>query len=133
VLQAKDYSALASFRHAMRKFSRFSKELLAGANLTPEQYEALLAIKSRACENELNIRDVSEHLQVRHHSAVNLINKLVASKMVIKRQSARDRREVEIKLTTRGNTILRRLATIHRREMRARSREMIEALQRLRK
>jgi len=133
VLQAEDYSALASFRHAMRKFSRFSKELLAGAKLTPEQYEVLLAIKSRARENGLNIRDLSEHLQVRHHSAINLINKLVARKMVMKRQSARDRREVEIKLTTLGNTTLSRLAAIHRREMRARSNEMIDALQRLRK
>jgi len=117
----------------MRKFSRFSKELLAGAKLTPEQYEVLLAIKSRARENGLNIRDLSEHLQVRHHSAINLINKLVARKMVMKRQSARDRREVEIKLTTLGNTTLSRLAAIHRREMRARSNEMIDALQRLRK
>ena len=46
-LQAKDYAALGAFRYAMRKFLRVIKELVAArAKLTPEQYEALLAIKS---------------------------------------------------------------------------------------
>src|ERR1700686_5553126 len=45
-LLSRDYEALASFRYAMRKFLRFSKEELAArAALTPEQYEALLAIR----------------------------------------------------------------------------------------
>jgi DNA-binding MarR family transcriptional regulator len=133
VLRAEDYKALAAFRYAMRKFLRFSKEFLAGANLTPEQYEALLAIKTRGEGPGLNIRDLSERLQVKHHTAISLLNKLVDRKLVSRKRGLKDRREVKIKLTTLGDATLARLAEIHRREMRSRSSEMIEALRRLQK
>src|SRR4029077_18020620 len=61
-LQAEDYEALAAFRYAIRKFLRFSKEALAGAKLTPEQYEALLAIKSRGA-NGLTVGGVGGRAQ----------------------------------------------------------------------
>jgi DNA-binding MarR family transcriptional regulator len=133
MLKAEDYDALAAFRYAMRKFLRFSKEVLADAKLTPEQYEALLAIKTRARPNGLNVRDLSDRLQVKHHTAVSLLNKLAARRFVAKKQAWQDRREVQIKLTPLGKSILTRMAAIHRRELRSRSTEMIDALRRLQK
>ena len=133
MLRAEDYNALGAFRHAMRKFLRFSKEVLAEADLTPEQYEALLAIKSRSSENGLNIRDLSEQLQIRHHSAVNLVNKLAARRMIFRKRAAVDRRQVLVKLSSSGEAALAGLAAIHRQEIRRRSAEIIEALQRLQK
>jgi len=133
VLQAEDYSALGAFRYAMRKFLRFSKEALADAKLTPEQYEALLSIKSCSNGNGLNIRDLSEQLQVRHHSAVSLVNKLAGKELIVKKRATDDRREVLVELTSLGESTLASLAEIHRREIRARSTEMINALQRLQK
>jgi DNA-binding MarR family transcriptional regulator len=132
-LQAEDYDALAAFRYAMRKFLRFSKEVLAGAKLTPEQYEALLAIKSSAGPNGITVGELSERLQVRHHTAVSLIDKLAARKLVAKERATDDRRRVYIKLTGFGGSALKRLAAIHRREIRHRSSEMIHALRRLQK
>jgi len=132
-LKSEDYEALGTFRYAMRKFLRFSKEVLAGAKLTPEQYEALLAIKGRAESASINVGDLSERLQVKHHTAVNLIDKLAARKLVARKRSTEDRRQVNIKLTGRGNSVLMKLAAIHRQEMRQRSSEMIEALRRLQK
>ena len=117
----------------MRKFLRFSKEALADAKLTPEQYEALLSIKSCSNGNGLNIRDLSEQLQVRHHSAVSLVNKLAGKELIVKKRATDDRREVLVELTSLGESTLASLAEIHRREIRARSTEMINALQRLQK
>jgi len=129
-----DYAALAAFRYALRKFLRFSKRSLAAeANLTPEQYEALLALKAFSIEAGLTIGDLSERLQVKHHTAVSLVDKLEALRFVRRTHGTVDRRQVFVSLTTAGSRVLAKVAVLHRREMRIRSPEMIEALLRLRK
>jgi DNA-binding MarR family transcriptional regulator len=133
VLRPDDYDALAAFRYAMRKFLRFSKDALAEVKVTPEQYEALLAIKARGDSAGIIIGELSERLQVKHHTAVSLIDKLVSRKLVTRARATKDRRQVQVKLTRLGNSTLVRLAAIHRREMRKRSPEMIQALRRLQK
>ncbi|HSP45293.1 MAG TPA: MarR family transcriptional regulator [Chthoniobacterales bacterium] len=133
-LHADDYDALASFRYALRKFLTFSKNTLAiEANLTPEQYEALLALKAFAGKEGFTITDLSERLQVKHHSAVGLVDKLEALEFVRRVQGVDDRRQVFVWLTTQGSEALEKAAIIHRAEMRTRSPEMIEALLRLSK
>jgi DNA-binding MarR family transcriptional regulator len=133
VLRLEDYDALGAFRYAMRKFLRFSKEALAGAKLTPEQYEALLAIKTRSDSGGIVIGELSERLQVKHHTAVSLIDKLASRKLVARTRATDDRRQVHVKLTRFGTSTIAKLAAIHRREMRKRSPEMIQALRRLQK
>lgn len=133
-LQPEDYEALASFRYALRKFLRFSRRALADeANLTPEQYEALLALRAFAGENGLSIRDLSERLQVKPHTAVSLVDKLEKLQFVRRAQGTADRRQVFVTLTPAGLGVLAKVAVLHRHEMRVRSPEMIEALLRLRK
>ena len=117
----------------MRKFLRFSKTTLeVEATLTPEQYEALLALKAFGSSTGLNIGELSERLQVKHHTAVSLVVKLVVRKLVARKPGARDRRQVNLKLTVAGDLLLARVAAIHRKEIRTRSVEMIDALVRLR-
>jgi DNA-binding MarR family transcriptional regulator len=129
-----DYEALASFRYALRKFLSFSKRALAAeADLTPEQYEALLALKAFAGDPGLTIGDLSERLQVKHHTAVGLVDRLEELRFVRREQGVVDRRKVFVQLTRAGSRILAKVAVLHRREMRLRSPEMIEALLRLRK
>ena len=133
-LDSDDYEALATFRYAMRKFLSFSKQALAAeADLTPEQYEALLALKAFSGENGLSITDLSERLQVKHHSAIGLVDKLEELSFVRRKQGTTDRRQVFVHLTPAGSRELAKVAVLHRREMRIRSPEMIEALLRLRK
>src|ERR1700737_2112930 len=133
-LQVEDYDALGAFRYAMRKFLRFSKEILAAeAKFTPEQYEALLAVKTRSNSNGITVGELSERLQVKHHTAVSLLDKLAVRKLVARQRATDDRRHVQIKLTSLGSSVLARLAQIHRREIRHRSSEMIDALRRLQK
>ena len=129
-----DYHSMASFRHLMRKFLRFSRELVKNtANLNSEQYEALLAIKAFTSSEGLTIADLSERLQVKHHSTVNIVDRLVARKLVRRNTSARDRRVRELELTPAGSNLIEKLAAVHRKEIRRRSTEMIAALERLKK
>ena len=128
-----DYQALANFRYAMRKFLSFSRRALKGeAQLTPEQYEALLALKACSVESGLTIGQLSERLQVKHHTAVSLVNRMEQSGLVRREPNEEDRRQVFVRLTATGSQILEQVAVLHRQEMRVRSPEMIEALTRLR-
>jgi DNA-binding MarR family transcriptional regulator len=131
-LRPTDYAALGDFRYAMRKFLRFSKELLAArAKLTPEQYEALLAIKSSSDVNGMTVGEISQRLQVKHHTAVSLLDKLEARKLAVRKRAATDRRSVNVRLTEAGASLLGHLALIHHRELRRRSPEIIHALRRI--
>jgi len=133
-LRAKDYTALGAFRYAMRQFLRFSKDLVAArASLTPEQYEALLAIKASSQPDGMTVGQISEQLQVRHHTAVSLIDKLEARKLALRKRTNTDRRTVNVQLTRAGTTLLSHLALIHYHEIRRRAPEIIRALQRLKK
>lgn len=132
-LSDEEYNALASFHYAMRKFLRFSREFLAArAELTPEQYEALLALRVFSRSDGLTVGELSERLQVKHHSAGSLAEKLVAHKLATRKTGDYDRRQVHLKLTSAGSKLLTSLAGVHRQELRQRSIEMIEALTRLR-
>jgi DNA-binding MarR family transcriptional regulator len=133
-LTADEYHALASFRHLMRRFLRFSKDFLRDrAGLTPEQYEALLAVKAFADPKGFTISQLSERLQVKHHSAVNIVDRLAERKFVTRETGATDRRERNVQLTGKGAALLEELASVHRRELRERCPDMIKALERLRK
>jgi DNA-binding MarR family transcriptional regulator len=133
-LQPEDYEALASFRYAIRKFLSFSRRALAEeAQLTPEQYEALLALKAFSGETGLSVSDLSERLQVKPHTAVSLVDKLEEFQFVRRAQGTADRRQVFVTLTAAGSRVLAKVAVLHRREIRIRSPEMIDALLRLRK
>jgi DNA-binding MarR family transcriptional regulator len=133
-LSPEDYAALANFRYALRKFLRFSKQFLAlEAKLTPEQYEALLALKVLGKTKGITVGQLSERLQVEHHTAVSLTNKLVDAGLVTKEIGRADRREVHVQLTRAGGSLLERLAAVHRKEIRARSPEMVNALTHLKR
>ena len=127
-----DYDALASFRYAMRKFLSFSRQALAEkAQLTPEQYEALLAVKAFPSTAGVTISDLSERMQIKHHTAVGVVDKLETLSLLEREPGVRDRRQVFLKLTPEGSRVLAKVAALHREDLRARSSELIEALTRL--
>ena len=131
-LAADDYDALANFRYLLRKFLRFSKDFLrANGDLTAEQYEALLAIKAFASIGGLNISQLSDRLQVKHHSAVNIVDRLADRKLITRETATTDRRRRYIQLTSKGEKLIEELAGAHRNEIRIRTPEIIRALERL--
>jgi DNA-binding MarR family transcriptional regulator len=126
-----DFETLAAFRYQMRKFLRFSKDLLSSEDLTPDQYQALLAICAASGNGRLSIRDLAEQLQVRHHSTVGIVDQLVLRGAVIREVAPDDRRKILLTLTEKGAEIVQRLAPPHREALSQLCPEMIDTLQRI--
>ncbi|HSU55204.1 MAG TPA: MarR family transcriptional regulator [Candidatus Dormibacteraeota bacterium] len=113
------YEHLAAFRYALRQFLHFSEEAARAAGLTPVQHQALLAIKGfQASQEQMTMSELAEQLQLRHHSAVGLVDRLVSSRLAIRESLNSDRRFVLVKLTSRGERILEKLASAHEEELR---------------
>ena len=126
-----DYETLASFRYALRQFLGFSSEAAQSVGLTPQQHQALLAIKGFPGRERVTIGELAERLRIRHHSAVGLVDRLTAQDLVSREQGESDRRQVIVALTARGGELLERLSVIHREELRRigpRLRMLLEAL-----
>ena len=116
-LNKAQYEALAAFRYALRKFIHFSEMAAQAAGITPQQHQALLAIKGFPGRDQVTVSELAERLQLRHHSVVGLIDRLVTEKFVVRVPSKEDRRQVMIQLTRHGEQILAKLSTIHRAQL----------------
>lgn len=123
------YEHLAAFRFSLRKFLRFSEEAAGAAGLTPQQHQALLAIKGFPGRDYVTIGELAERLQIKHHSAVGLVDRLVLEKLVQRDASAEDRRCVNICLTSRGEAVLEELSALHREQLRRIGPELSTLLQ----
>ena len=126
-----EYQALASLRYALRQFLHFSEQAAVTAGLTPQQHQALLAIKGFA-PSRMTIGELAERLQLRHHSNVGLVNRLVAQGLTRRKRSAADRRQVQLFLTKRGEDLLEELSAAHKDELRRVGPEINLLLERLR-
>lgn len=112
------YEMLADLRYALRQFLRFSEEAAHRAGLAPQQHQAMLAIKGFPGRDEITIGEMAERLQIRPHSAVGLANRLVAERYVRRVSGKDDRRQVYLRLTARGESVLERLSATHREQLR---------------
>lgn len=112
-----DFRSLASFRHVLRRFFAFSEEVLQSVGLTPQQYQALLAIRAQTGPEPMHVGTLATRLFIRHHSAVGLVDRLEARGFVERRASDHDRRLVCLDLTLSGRKALGVLASTHRAEL----------------
>jgi DNA-binding MarR family transcriptional regulator len=114
-LEAADYQALAEFRYQIRKFLRFSEEVARKSGLKPQQHQLMLALKAASGGTGARIGYLAERMQIQHHSAVELVDRLVKKGLVLRSRSrAGDRREVHVTLTEKGEHVLANL-TLHTR------------------
>jgi DNA-binding MarR family transcriptional regulator len=127
-LSAVDYRALAGFRYYLRRFLHVSEVIAAGAGVEPQQYLLLLAIKGLPDGRTPTIGEIAERLQVRHHSAAELIDRTEARGFVRRERGEQDRRQVLVRLTRKGDVLLRRLAARHRAELHAIGPDLTTAL-----
>ena len=130
-LSLSDYQALAEFRYQIRKFLRFSEQAVRETGLEPGQYQLLLAIKGMPEGVRPRIREVANRLQIQHHSAVELVNRLEAGGYVRRERAEDDRREVLLALTPKGERVLGELALHHHNELRSAAPSLVAALRRL--
>jgi DNA-binding MarR family transcriptional regulator len=124
-----DHQALAEFRYQIRRFLTFSEREARAAGIEPRQHQLLLAIKGLPPGRRPTIGTLAERLQVRHHSAVELANRLVERRLATRRRSDVDGREVLIQVTAKGERLLARLSLAHRSELRSMGPDLVRALQ----
>jgi DNA-binding MarR family transcriptional regulator len=113
-----EYEVLAAFRYHLRQFLQFSEEAARAAGLTPRQHQALLAIKGFPERERVTIGELAEQLQIAHHSAVGLVDRLAAQRLIEREAGVEDRRQVYVKLSRAGTKILEKLSAAHRAEIR---------------
>jgi DNA-binding MarR family transcriptional regulator len=109
-----DYRRLLSLRTGLRRFLRWSERQAQAAGLTPTQHQLLLAVRGHA---DPWVGDVADHLLLRHHSAVGLIDRAEAAGLVTRRPDADNQSAVRLHLTDRGSRQLEALSELHLEEL----------------
>jgi DNA-binding MarR family transcriptional regulator len=116
-LTSEDYRALGEFRYRIRRFLHFSEEAAREEQLEPQQHQMLLAIRAAQEPAGPTVGALAEHLMIRHHSAVGLIDRLEERGLVARARGEEDRRQVRMHLTPEGEGKLQRLSAMHRAEL----------------
>jgi len=112
-----EYRALAEFRYQIRRFLGFSEDQVRVAGMEPQQHQLLLAVKGLPESVTATIGELAERLQLKHHSTVELVNRLAKLGYVAREASKQDRRQVIVHLTHSGASILRKLSLSHHQEL----------------
>jgi DNA-binding MarR family transcriptional regulator len=124
-----DYRALAELRYQLRRFLGFSEQAARAAGLEPRQHQLLLAVKGMPEGKEATIGELADRLQVRHHSAVELVDRMEARDLVRRERADADRRQVHVRLTPQGEKLLLRMSLSHRGELRSIAPALVRSLQ----
>jgi DNA-binding MarR family transcriptional regulator len=112
-----DYQRLAEFRYRIRAFLSFSERAARAAGIEPQQHQLLLACKGLPTTMRPTIGTLAQRLCIEHHSAVALVDKLQARKLVRRAPSQADRREVLIIVTPEGEKLLAKLSALHKAQL----------------
>ena len=114
-----EYRALAELRYRIRHFIQEGDLAAQRSNLEPQQYLMLLAIRGLPLGAVATIRTLAERMALKHHSAVELIDRLESHGLVRRSRSERDKREVRVSLLPQGSKLLDRVASERISELKA--------------
>jgi len=123
-----EYLALAELRYRLRKFVGEGDAVARAAGLEPQQYLLLLALRGLPEGMEATIRTLAERLALKHHSAVELIDRLESHGYVRRSRSRDDRRSVLVSLLPRGEKLLEQVARDRIGELRASGSALVNAI-----
>jgi DNA-binding MarR family transcriptional regulator len=123
-LDQRDYERLLAFRTGLRRFLYWSGQQAEAAGITPAQHQLLLVVRGHPDPRGPTVGDIAGYLLVRHHSAVELIDRAVTAGLVTRQADSQDGRAVRIALTALGRERLETLATSHIEELARLSNEM---------
>jgi DNA-binding MarR family transcriptional regulator len=127
-MTAAEFRALAEFRYRIRIYLNGGEEAARKAGLEPQQYLLLLALRGLPAGREASIRELAERLQLRHHSVVELVDRLERRQLLRRERSRTDKRQVILHLTPRGEKILTRLARQRISELRTSAPALVRSL-----
>jgi DNA-binding MarR family transcriptional regulator len=126
-----DYETLAEFRYQIRTFLRFSEEAARAQGLNSQQHQLLLALKGLPAGVAPTVGALAERLQLRHHSTVELVDRLADRGCVTRLSDPSDGRRVLVHITRRGEGVLRRLTQIHRDELHTAGPQLLATLRKI--
>ncbi len=126
-----EYRALAELRYRIRHFIREGDAVALAAGLEPQQYLLLLAIRGLPEGEEATIRALAERLALKHHSVVELIDRLETHGYVRRSRGRDDRRRVLVTLLPRGERMLAQVAQHRIGELRSTGHELVRAIDQL--
>jgi DNA-binding MarR family transcriptional regulator len=112
------YRRLLQLRFRLRQFIRWSEGQARAAGLHPMQHQLLLAVRGHEDPRGPVIGDVAHYLVLRHHSAVELVNRAEAAGLIERRRDSDDHRSVRLALTAAGHAALQHLSALHLEELR---------------
>ena len=115
---ATEYENLLAFRTSLRRFLHWSHGQARAVGLTPAQHQLMVAVKGHPGGQDPAISDLAGYLLLRHHSAVELVDRAVAAGLVERQADAGDGRITRVRLTTDGEARLSRLTPAHLDELR---------------
>ena len=124
-----EYQALAQFRFLIRRYLNNSEKAARSVGLEPQQYMGMLALRGLPSDEEPTIRSLAERLQIQHHSAVELVDRMEKRGLFRRERSMKDRRQVHVQVTRRGEKLLSRLVRHRIAELRVSAPELAHALQ----
>jgi DNA-binding MarR family transcriptional regulator len=127
-ISAEDYRSLADWRYRIRQFLAFTERAARDAGLEPQQYQLLLMIKGLPPAMSPTISVLADRMAVRHHSMVELVDRLVERGLVRRERGCADRREVLVILTSAAERVVRRISLKHHRQLKSAAPGLIEAL-----
>src|SRR5437660_11744464 len=127
-LSTAEYQALAELRYRIRKFLREGDTVASAAGLEPQHYLLLLMIRGIPDGQEATVSNLAERLVLKHHSVVELIDRMEAHGYVRRSRSRDDRRRVLVTLLPRGEKLLEQVARDRIGELRASGAALVKAI-----
>ena len=110
-----DFERLLEFRDGLRHLLRWSEEQARAAGVTPAQHQLMLAVRGHGAAP--SVSEIADHLLLRHHSAVELVDRATRAGLVARVADEGDQRVVRVVLTPLGEERLHGLAAAHLEEL----------------
>lgn len=124
----KEFQALGELRYRIRRFLQEGDVTAKQAGLEPQQYLLLLAIRGLPSGKEATISALAERLSLRHHSTVELIDRMEERGYVKRIRGREDRRRVLVYLLPRGEKLVEKVVEQRIIELRANGRALVQAI-----
>jgi DNA-binding MarR family transcriptional regulator len=116
-LAQSDFEHLLELRTGLRRFLRWSEQQAKAAGLSAAKHQLLLAIKGHPDPAGPTIGEIADYLVLRHHSAVELVDRAVQDGLVKRNADPTIKSVVRVTLTSAGAAKLDALAEAHLQEI----------------
>jgi DNA-binding MarR family transcriptional regulator len=127
-ISEQEYRALAELRHRIRRFLQEGDDAARQVGLEPQQYLLLLATRGLPEGQAATILTLAERLSLRHHSTVELVDRMETRGYVRRTRGREDRRQVLVLLQPRGEKLLEQVVGQRIIELRSNGRTLVHAI-----